>query len=408
MNTSRPKKRKGPVVIGLIAIGILALVLIYYKLGTSRVNNEPAANFQFDKIQRGNLEITVSSTGQLAAISTVKVGIQVSGTIDRVLVDYNNIVKKGQVLAVLDTTLLETDVDQAAANVEKADAEVYAAKKEYERNRPLFKQGALSAREFQQTETALKTTRAILLQTKASLKKARTNLDNAVIRAPINGTIIEKNIDAGQTVAASFSTPTLFTIAEDLSHMQIEAMVDETDIGQIKEKQNVRFTVQAYPDNTFTGVVRQIRLNSQVISNVVNYTVVINAENKSGLLLPGMTATVDFVVAFQPDTLLIPNGALAFTPTDPKLLSLRQEIDGQLKKGEPSQKAVFYYLDQSETAKIAITHKGLSNGIVTAIESTPDIHQEMQVITGYSKTATSKQSSSLLGRLMQRPGRPPR
>lgn len=406
MNTPRSNKRKAPVVIGLIALALITLALIYFGSGSSRASNEPVATYQLDKIKRGDLELTVSSTGQLAAISTVKVGIQVSGTIDRVLVDYNNLVKKSQVLAVLDTTLLETDVDQAAANVEKAEAEVYSAQKEYERNRPLFKQGALSAREFQVSETTLKTTKAVLAQTKASLKKARTNLENAVIKAPINGTIIEKNIDAGQTVAASFSTPTLFTIAEDLSHMQIEAMVDETDIGQIKEKQNVRFTVQAYPDNTFTGVVRQIRLNSQVISNVVNYTVVINAENKSGLLLPGMTATVDFIVAFQPDALLIPNGALAFAPTDPELLSLK------LANGSESQgiapKAVFYYLDQTQTPQIAVTTKGLSNGIVTAIPATPDIHPDTQVITGYAKTAPGKQSASLLSKLMPRPGSRPR
>ncbi|MBU3916228.1 efflux RND transporter periplasmic adaptor subunit, partial [bacterium] len=369
---------------------------------------ETAPNYLFDKVQKGNLEITVSSAGQLAAISTVKVGIQVSGTINKVLVDFNDVVKKGQVLALLDTTLLETDVEQAAANVEKAEAEVYSAQTEYDRNLRLRKQGVVTDRDLQQSETVLKTSRAILHQVKASLKKARTNLENAVIKAPINGTIIEKSIDAGQTVAASFSTPTLFTIAEDLSHMQIEAMVDETDIGQIKDKQHVRFTVQAYPDNTFSGIVRQIRLNSQVISNVVNYTVVINAENKEGLLLPGMTATVDFIIGFQSNALLIPSGALAFTPTDPLLLAIKQEGDQKPAMGDSIKNVHFYYLDQAGQPKMAVTTKGLSNGLVTAITPTSEIYQEMPVIIGYAKTASSNKSSSLLGRLMSRPGRLPR
>ncbi len=407
MNTSQFSKNKKRVIAAFIFVCFLAGILVYVKVGASRVD-ETAPDYLYDKIQKGNLEIIVSSTGQIAAISTVKVGIQVSGTIEKVLVDFNDVVKKGQVLALLDTTLLETDVEQAAANVEKAEAEVYSAQAEYDRNLPLRKQGVVTDRELLQAETALKTSRAILHQVKASLKKTKTNLENAVIKAPINGTIIEKSIDAGQTVAASFSTPTLFTIAEDLSHMQIEAMVDETDIGQIKDKQQVRFTVQAYPDNTFSGIVRQIRLNSQMISNVVNYTVIINAENEEGLLLPGMTATVDFIVAFQSAALLIPNGALAFTPTDPLLRAIKHKGDQQLTTGDSTKTARFYYQDQTGQLKMAITSKGLSNGVVTALAPAPEIYQDMPVITGYAKTASGNKSSSLLGRLLPKRGRPSR
>ncbi|MFH2132109.1 MAG: efflux RND transporter periplasmic adaptor subunit [bacterium] len=389
----------------IIGIIVICAVLVVYFVSKTFTASDEAGNpsFQTEKLQKGNFEITVSSTGRLAAISTVKVGIQVSGTIEKVLVDFNQQVKKGDILAILDKSILETDVEQAAASVQKAEAEAASARQEYDRNKRLSAQGVVSERDMQLSVTSMKTSKAILQQATANLKKMQTNLNNAVIKAPISGTIIEKNIDAGQTLAASFSTPTLFVIAEDLSHMQIEANVDETDIGQIKETQNVRFTVQAYPDNVFTGRVRQVRLNSQVISNVVNYTVVITAENKNGLLLPGMTATVDFIVAFQPDVLLVPNGALAFTPNDQILLKIKKEWERQATAEDLKNKGIFYYQDTTGAARIAAVNKGLSNGIVTVVDPNPDVYPGMPVITGYVKSTIGNKKKSLLGKLI--PGR---
>jgi HlyD family secretion protein len=267
------------------------------------------------EITRGAQTYSVLSTGTLTPVGSVDIGTQVSGRIDRIYVDFNDTVKQGQVLAVLDTTLLAAAVRDAESRLARSQAVYNAARSEYERNAKLFEKGYISELDVISFRTAMETALADLRSARIDLQRARTNLGFAVIRSPISGKVIFKNVEEGQTVAASLSTPTLFTVAEDLTRMEIHALVDESDIGRISVGQPVRFTVQAYLDRTFTGVVRQIRLQPSTVQNVVNYTVVADAVNQDDLLLPGMTATVEFIAEGDPGQVLIPNSALQFQPT---------------------------------------------------------------------------------------------
>ena len=384
-------KRIGTVVkIALTVAGVLLVA----KLGLSLVKPDGDAAvkppFQVAEVHRGTLETLVSSTGTLAAVETVDVGTQVSGTISRLAVDFNDRVKKGQVLAVLDPALFQAAVAEAEATVQKARAQLAQAEDEFRRNKPLLEQGFISEQDFLPYQTGVATAKADLASAQAGLKRAQTNLSYAVIRSPIKGIIIARNVDAGQTVAASFNTPTLFVIAKDLANMQIEATVDESDIGQIRQGQAVRFTVQAYPDRTFTGKVTQIRLQPQTISNVVNYTVIIQAENARGLLLPGMTATVDFVVAQVKNALLVPNAALRFQPktnnqahqTRPKAMTANaaERDNGYL-----------YTLGEGERPQRLRVKTGPSDGISTAVTGNA-IQPGMKVITGLRQKGQTARS----------------
>ncbi len=281
-------------------------------------------------IKRGDLENLISSTGTLSAVSTVNVGSQVSGTLLAVNADFNDKVVKGQVLAELDTLMLDAAVTDARANLLKAKAQLAQARAESERNRGLYDKGYLSESEFLTFTTSVQVNAATVASAEAGLKKAQTNLGYAVITSPIDGIVIHRSVDPGQTIAANFQTPELFIIAEDLARMQIEVAVDESDIGQVREGMAARFEVQAYSDVIFNGVVRQVRLQPDTISNVVNYTVIVDADNDDGRLLPGMTATVDFVVDHVEDALLMPNAALEFRPGR----DLAREIQEQRRNGE--------------------------------------------------------------------------
>jgi HlyD family secretion protein len=299
----------------LIILGILASVALGLWLLRARRQDSAPSPFTFVTVTRGRLDTTISSTGTMNPVGSVDVGTQVSGKIDRIMVDFNDTVRKGQVLAVLDTTLLAASVHDAEANIAKAQAAYDQAKNLYERNIVMYQNNYISESDLISFRTQMEAARADLESAQIALKRARTNLGYAVIRSPISGKVIYKNVQEGQTVAASLSTPTLFTIAEDLSRMEIYALVDESDIGKILPGQRVRFTVEAYPDKTFSGEVRQIRLQPTTVQNVVNYTVVVEAGNEDMLLLPGMTATVEFLPEPAPETLLIPNSALRFQPT---------------------------------------------------------------------------------------------
>lgn len=371
------KKIATSVKIVLILTGILFLA----KLGLHLANPERATAskppFELAKVHQGTLETLVSSTGTLAAVETVDVGTQVSGTIAKLNVDYNDRVKKGEVLAVLDQSLFKAAVNEAAATVQKARAELAQAEDNFRRNKPLRAKGYLSEQEFLPYQTAVATAQADLASAQAGLARARTNLDYTVIRSPIDGIIIARNVDAGQTVAASFNTPTLFVIAKDLSHMQIEATVDESDIGQIRQGQAARFTVEAYPNKTFSGKVTQIRLQPQTISNVVNYTVIVQAGNDQGLLLPGMTATIDFVVARVKNALLVPNAALLFTPPGEKG---DKRLRRAAERSGPGDSGHLYALGQEGRLQRLRVTTGPTDGISTVV-SGRDIRQDMEVIT---------------------------
>lgn len=307
-------KKRGFIRTGVLLIVISALLAIAWLSLFQQHSTASVPRFKFAQVERGNFEITISSTGTLAAVETVEIGTQVSGTIEQVKVDYNDQVKKGQILAVLDQDMYNATLNNAKANVQKAEAEHKQAEAEYNRNQPLHEKGFISEQEFLPLNTVMTTAKASLQSAEAGLLQARINLEHTVIRSPINGTVIDRSVDAGQTVAASLSTPTLFLVAEDLAQMQIETQVDETDIGQIRQGQQVRFEVQSYPDSIFTGMVRQIRLQPSTVDNVVTYTVIVDASNESGRLMPGMTATVDFIVHQSANALLVPVAALNFTP----------------------------------------------------------------------------------------------
>ena len=364
--------------------------------------------YQTEKIVRGDLETLVSSTGTTAAVGTVEVGTQVSGTISKVFADYNDKVKKGQVLAVLDLALFQSAVSENEANVMEARARLRKAELECTRNRPLVAQGHLSAQEWLSLETDRDLASAAVLSAQASLKKAKTNLENARIRSPIDGTVITRDIEEGQTVAASYSTPTLFVIAENLSRVEIEANVDESDIGQIRVGQEARFTVQAYPDDVFTGKVTQIRLKPTTISNVVTYTVVVDAENERGHLLPGMTATVDFIVARAENVLLVSSGALRFKPDNGELNgdAGRGDVRGQgsEKQGKREHVPRIFTLDAQGKPVMVRVRPGISDGNQTVLMEDGKVTEGMVVIKG-SVAEKGPQKTNIFSKLApSRPG----
>src|SRR5215218_10156959 len=273
-------------------------------------------SYRLGKIERGSVRSTVSATGTLGAVRTVEVGTQVSGQISALYVDYNSHVKKGQLIARIDPILQEQAVRDAQAGVARAEAVVTQTQLEFERSKKLHDQQIATDAEFNVAQSNYAVARANLTSAQISLQKARQNLSYTIIYSLIDGVVVERALDVGQTVAASLSAPTLFVIANDLSRMQILASVDESDIGKIQAGQPVTFTVQSFPDRQFNGSVEQVRLNSTTLNNVVSYTAVVSVSNEDGKLLPGMTASVKLVTASADDVLTVPSTALRFTPPE--------------------------------------------------------------------------------------------
>ena len=280
------------------------------------------------KIEKGTIVATVAATGNLSAVTTVQVGTQVSGTIQKLYVDFNSRVSKGQTIAEIDPSLFNAAVEQATgnalnaeANLQKAKVTLADAERTLKRNAQLLKDGIISQGDydisetaFQSAKAALKAAEGIVAQTRGALMQARTNLRYSVIRSPVDGIVISRTIDVGQTVAASFQTPTLFTIAQDLTKMQIEVSVDEADISRVKLSQKASFTVDAYPEQTFNGRVVQVRSAPVITQNVVTYVVVVNVDNADLKLKPGMTANVAIEVGRKDDVIKLPPAALRFKP----------------------------------------------------------------------------------------------
>ncbi len=404
----------------LLWIGIPIIILGAIAYFILKANGSKAPEFQFATITRGSVKNTVSSTGTLNAVGTVSVGTQVSGTISSVLVDFNDKVKKGQTLAILDTTVLASAVRDAEANLVRAEAQFKQAEAELQRDAPLYEKGFLSGLEFLPIQTNVEVTKAGLESAQATLGRARTNASYSIIDSPIDGSVIERNIDAGQTVAASFSTPTLFTIAKDLSRMQIFAAVDESDIGTIRLGQKVTFTVQSYAEEIFTGVVQQIRLKPVTIQNVVSYTVVIDAPNEKGILLPGMTATIDFILSEVTDVLSVSNIALHYEPTPAEQTQYgsqqvkdfatgkskghngfkdahRADSSSDSSKGDkgfghkrlPKNMARLWFLDANKKLGFKRVQIGITDGKTTEIKSGEGVEEGMEVITGILNAKSS-------------------
>ena len=310
------------VIILSVVLGIAGVVGYFFYKRT------PAVSYKTAKIERGTIVSTVAATGNLSAVTTVQVGTQVSGTIQKLYADYNSRVKKGQAIAEIDPSLFNASVVQsegnylsAKANLQKAKVTLVDADRTFKRNKKLLSDGIISEGDYDVAETALQSAKAAVkaaegsvAQTRGSLMQSKTNLRYSIIRSPVDGVVISRAIDVGQTVAASFQTPTLFTIAQDLTKMQIEVSVDEADISRIQLHQKASFTVDSYPELTFRGEIVQIRSAPVITQNVVTYIVVVNVDNSDLKLMPGMTANVSVEVAKKDDVLKLPPAALRFKP----------------------------------------------------------------------------------------------
>lgn len=301
------RKKWWIMILAAIVWGISAL----FGGGTQKV--EPLATLE---ITRGEMRQVVTATGEIQPLNTVSVGSQVSGTIEKLYVDFNSKVKKGDVLLEIEPSVLQASVDEAKASLVSAQSQRNYAKSEYQRNKTLYNEGFISRAEMEQSQTTYEQAEQSVKRMQSQYDRAVTNLGYATITSPVDGTVIAREVDVGQTVAASFQTPNLFKIAEDLSQMQIETSVSEADIGVIKEGQAVTFTVDAYPNQTFDGTVRQIRLSPTTTSNVVVYTVVIDVDNSDLRLMPGMTAFVTIVVTEKFDVFKVQNAALVLRKFD--------------------------------------------------------------------------------------------
>jgi len=264
--------------------------------------------------EKGDISLTVTATGTIEAITTVEVGTQVSGVIEKLYADFNSVVKKGQLLATLDETMLQASLDQSKATLMDAEADLNFQKTAYHRSKALFDKNLVAQGDFDQVEYNYKRALASVANAKAALQRNQVNLDYASIYSPIDGVVLNRAVDEGQTVAASFNTPTLFTIANDLTRMQVQADVDEADIGQVRPGQRVEFTVDAFTGETFDGTVTEIRLQPVISSNVVTYTVIVNAPNPEKKLMPGMTASITVFISEVSSVVAVPVKALRFEP----------------------------------------------------------------------------------------------
>ncbi len=415
--------KKTRVIIAIAAVAAVAAGLWFYR----RADASEAPAYRFASVQRANVHATVAATGTLSAVTTVQVGTQVSGQIAAIHADFNDRVKKGQLLARIDPTLQKQAVSDAEAGVERVRAQYEAARLDYERSKPLYEAQAITAAEFNTSESGYLVAQANLKSAQIALDKAKQNLAYTNIYAPIDGVVVERNVDVGQTVAASLQAPQLFLIANDLSQMQILASVDESDIGRIVEGQPVSFTVESYPDEVFEGKVRQVRLQSVTTDNVVNYTVVVSVGNPNGKLLPGMTTTVTFHTDSATDVLAVPNAALRFRPvgagTAGAAGGARQAGGSAAREGgggaasADSAAAAFrptatlWRVNASGGLSPVPVRSGLSDGQKTEVEG-PELTDGMQVVIGTnsggaSGAGASGVSNPLQGEQRSGPPRPP-
>ena len=335
--------------------------LIFLAAGIfSSCSKESAPQYSTEKVEKQNLSITITATGTIEPVTKVEVGTQVSGIISKIFVDYNSIVHKGQVIAELDKTNLVSELASAKSNLSSAQSEHNYQKANYERYKTLYDKGLVSANDFENARLSyLKAQQQVNIQQQAVMK-AQTNLGYATITSPIDGVILSREVEEGQTVAAAMSTPTLFYIAQDLTDMRVIADIDEADIGGVIEGQRVSFTVDAYPDDVFQGRVTQVRQNATTESNVVTYEVVISAPNDSLKLKPGLTANVTIYTMEKNNVLTVSNKALQFSPNEALLLD-GQRIEDSKKPGPK-----LWTLSENVFKAIPVS-TGITNGIVTEV-----------------------------------------
>lgn len=341
-----------------IFAGFLILLIGSFWLYSSGKRNKDV-KYKVQQLERGDVQASVTAAGSLSALNTVAVGSQVSGIISKLYVDYNSQVQKGQLLAELDPTPFQSVVDQRRADLERAKVEVRNSRIVFERAKKLFENQFLAQSEYDTADANLQAAEVTVKQMEAALKQAETNLSYTRILSPIEGVVVDRQYAIGQTVAASFQAPTLFTIAQDLTRMQVLTNIDEADIGRIKVGQESSFSVDAYPDKTFHGKVSQIRLSTLVVQNVVTYPVLIDVQNEDLELKPGMTANVTIPYATKKDVLKIPNSALRF-----------QAEPADLEKGndKKSKGPSIYILTENQKLKPVPVKTSLTDGVYTALE----------------------------------------
>jgi len=417
-------KRAGWIVAALAVVAVVAWFAVRGRAA--------AAEYRLVPVERGDLTSVVSATGALQAVTTVEVGTQVSGQVSEILADFNSQVKKGQLIARIDPTILQQAVREASADLEKAQAQAAQKKWAAERAETLYSGGLVPESDYRTAAADAATTRADLEASRVALERARQNLGYTEIRSPIDGVVVERNVQVGQTVAASLQAPVLFRLAEDLSSLQILAAVDESDIGKIHADQEVEFTVQAYPEEKFRGRVSQVRLQSTTTENVVSYAVVVDVANPGLRLKPGMTATVEFIVARAGDVLKVPNAALRVRPTEAmqaQLKALRQgaraegqrtgegnrwrsRADGQRMRGpqQGGQDTAIVWVAEGKDVKPLRVRTGLTDGQETEVTS-PELREGMQVVAGVLQQQTQSGSSPFQQQQQNRgpggPGGPP-
>lgn len=391
-------------------LGIAAVVLAAVVILVWTFFNRPAQpSYKTVRLQKGNIVATISATGTVNPVTTVQVGSQVSGTIQKLFVDYNSHVKKNQVIAELDPALFLAQVEQARGNYQNAQASLQKArvtladaKRTLERNRQLLSQGIVAQSDFDAAQTAndaalagIRSAEAGVTQSRGSLMQAETNLKNSVIRSPVDGVVISRSVDVGQTVAASFQTPTLFTIAQDLTKMQIETSVDEADISRTRLGQPATFTVDAYPNRTFQGSVIQVRSAPVTVQNVVTYIVVVQVDNKQLQLKPGMTANVAIETGRRDNVLKLPAAALRFQPkTGEGRKPGKQTTSGTKpplrEKGRTAPQQQVFLLREGKPVAVAVTTGLADAGFVELVEG--PLKEGDEVITeqldGKKKKAT--------------------
>lgn len=405
-------KPVGKILIGLVVVAGLAGAGVWFA-GQQTAKN-PEQRYKLATLEKGDVTQTVSANGTLNPVVLVSVGTQVSGTVKKLYVDFNEKVTAGQALLELDDSLLAAQTKQSEANVANASAAIELAQANEARIKSLYALEYVSKQEYEQSRQVLKSATAQLALARAQLEKDRVNHGNTTIRSPVSGVVVDRIVDLGQTVAASFQTPVLIKIAQDLSEMRIDTSFAEADIGNIREGQQARFTVDAFPNRSFNGQVQQIRLNPTNQQNVVTYNVRVNVENPEQVLLPGMTAYVNIGVQKKADVLLVPNAALRFKPADaagkktengqkpPSTVALGPGADGSgpagakpagERKGKKrdGQSGTVYVLADGEIKPVSV-QIGITDNRNTEIIS-GDLKAGDRVVTGENSAPTGKPSS---------------
>ena len=370
----------------VIAVVAIVAVAVYFLSGGKKQNE---VSFETAKAERTSIRSSITATGTIEPVTSVTVGTQVSGIVSKLYVDYNSVVKKGQVIAELDKTNLTSELKTAQANLSSAQSTLNYEQTNYNRYQTLYNKGLVSADEYETAKLSYLKAKEQVNTSRESVQKAQTNLGYATITSPIDGVVLSKAVEEGQTVAASFNTPELFTIAQDLTDMRVIADIDEADIGGVKEGQRVTFTVDAFPDDHFEGQVTQVRQQATTESNVVTYEVVISAPNNDLKLKPGLTANVTIFTMEKNDVLAVPSKALRFIPNE-ALLTEKQKVEDC----EGNNKV---WTKEGDVFKAHQVEVGTTNGMLTEIVSGISEGTEVLVdftISGGDNSAQEQQASN--------------